>query len=256
MLRTVIGAMVLTLCIVAAPAAAHIETAVVTQDQAALRAAPRASARQQAVLWQGEMVEVRGERMDYLQVYDYKRERGGFVHASLVRRVKLTAEEAPELLSIVRFLRDTPGAEALGIGLAVAYVQAATAATLQGEAGTELLDALGGFADRLARRASTGSARSRAGEATLSAHLDVASRYGIKFTSHERGGRMQVCYDGDAYRRVLALRSGPVPRARAALALTRYECIDPDLGPLQRSRLDEWGRTCSTASMIPRCRAT
>jgi len=240
MLRTVIGAMVLTLCIVAAPAAAHVETAVVTQDQAALRAAPRASARQQAVLWQGEMVEVRGERMDYLQVYDYKRERGGFVHASLVRRVKLTAEEAPELLSIVRFLRDTPGAEALGIGLAVAYVQAATAATLQGEAGTELLDALGGFADRLARRASTGSARSRAGEATLSAHLDVASRYGIKFTSHERGGRMQVCYDGDAYRRVLALQSGPVPRARAALALTRYECIDPDLGPLQRSRLDEW----------------
>ena len=240
MLRTVIGTMVLMLCIGTAPAAPDVETAIVTKDQAALRAAPRASARQQAVLWQGEMVEVRGERMDYLQVYDYKRERGGFVHASLVRRVRLVAEEAPELLSIVRFLRDTPGAEALGIGFAVAYVQAASAATLQGEAGTELLDALGGFADRLARRASSGGARSRAGETTLSAHLDVATRYGINFTSHERGGRMQVCYDGDAFRRVLALRSGPAPRARAALALTRFECIDPDLGPLQRSRLDEW----------------
>ena len=240
MRRTVFGAMILMLCAAVATAAENVETAIITKDQAALRAAPRASARQQAVLWQGEMVEVRGERMDYLQVYDYKRERGGFMHASLVRRAKLVAEEAPELLSIVRFLRDTPGAEAMGIGFAVAYVQAAPAETLQGEAGTELLDALGGFADRLARRASSGSARSRAGETTLSAHLDVATRYGINFTSHERGGRMQVCYDGDAFRRVLALRSGPVPRARAALALTRYECMDPDLGPLQRSRLDEW----------------
>jgi hypothetical protein len=51
---------------------------------------------------------------------------------------------------------------------------------------------------------------------------------------------MQICYDGDAFRRVLALRSGPAQRARATLALTRYECIDPDLGPLQRGRLDEW----------------
>jgi hypothetical protein len=232
--------MVLMPCIAAAPAVANVETAIITKDQASLRAAPRASARQQAVLWQGEMVEVRGQRMDYLQVYDYRRERGGFVHASLVRRVKLAAEEAPELLSIVRFLRDTPGAEALGIGFAVAYVQAAPAESLQGETGTELLDALGGFADRLARRASSGSARSRAGETVLSAHLDVATRYGINFMSHERGGRMQICYDGDAFRRVLALRSDPAPRARAALALTRYECIDPDLGPLQRSRLDEW----------------
>lgn len=240
MLRTLIGAIVIMLCSAAAPAAVNVETAIITKDQAALRAAPRSSARQQAVLWQGEMVEVRGERMDYLQVYDYRRERGGFVHASQVRRVKLTAEEAPELLSIVRFLRDTPGAEALGIGFAVAYVQAAPAATLQGEAGTEILDALGGFADRLARRASSGSVRSRAGETTLSAHLDVASRYGINFTSQERGGRMQICYDGDAFRRVLAQPSDPAQRARAALALTRYECIDPDLGPLQRSRLDEW----------------
>ena len=240
MWRTPVGAMALMLYFAVAPAAENVETAIITKDQAALRGAPRASARQQAVLWQGEMVEVRGERLDYLQVYDYQRERGGFVHASLVRRVKLAAEGAPELLSIVRFLRDTPGAEALGIGFAVAYVQAAPAATLQGEAGIELLDALGGFADRLARRASSASARTQAGETALSAHLDVARRYGINFASHERGGRMQVCYDGDAFRRVLALRSNPAARARAALALTRYECIDPDLGPLQRSRLDEW----------------
>ena len=50
MLRTVIGTMVLMLCIGTAPAAPDVETAIVTKDQAALRAAPRASARQQAVL--------------------------------------------------------------------------------------------------------------------------------------------------------------------------------------------------------------
>lgn len=240
MLRAVMGRMLAVLCAVAAPAAAEAETAIIVSDRAALRAAPRASARQQAVLWQGESVEVRGERMDYLQVYDYRRERGGFVHASLLRRVKLVAEEAPGLLSVVRFVRDTPGAEALGIGYAAAYVQAAPAGLLRGEAGVEVLDALGGFADRLARRASSGGAQSRAAEELLSAHLDVAVRYGITFTSHERAGRMQICYGGDAFRRVLAMPSNPVQRARAVLGLTRHECVDPDLGPLERNRVDEW----------------
>ena len=124
-----IAIIVALLCIPIAPAAnaATPGTAIVTRDQTSLRAAPRSSAQQQALLWQGEIVEVRGERMDYVQVYDYRRERGGFVHVSHVRRVKLTAEEAPELLSIVRFVRDTPVAEALGIGFAMAYIQAAPA---------------------------------------------------------------------------------------------------------------------------------
>ena len=52
--------------------------AIVTQDQVPMRSGPRDSAKPHAVLWQGEAVEIRGERMDYLQVYDYRRERGGF----------------------------------------------------------------------------------------------------------------------------------------------------------------------------------
>lgn len=242
MLRAAIAGTVIMLGIAISPiaAAANIATAIITRDQTSLRAAPRASAQQQAVLWQGEMVEVRGERMDYLQVYDYQRERSGFVHASQARRLQLTAEEAPELLSIVRFVRDTPGAEALGIGFAVAYIQAAPAEVLRSEAGVEALDALGTFADRLARRASSGIAQTRPAETTLSAHLDVAARYGINFSNHERAGRMQVCYDGEAFRRVLSMRSTPDQRARAALALTRHECVDPDLRPLERNRLDEW----------------
>lgn len=228
----------LALACAALGAAAAPGAAIVVRDQAALRAAPRDSARTQAALWQGEIVEVRGERLDYLQVYDYRRERGGFVRASQVRR--LGAGDAAELLALLRFLREAPGAEALGIGLALAFVQAAPAEALRGPDGAEALDALGGFADRLAQRASARAEAARALEAKIAAHLDVATRYGLRFAAYERAGRMQVCYDGDAFRRVLALPSTPEQRARAALALTRPECVDPDLGPAARAARDEW----------------
>ena len=241
MRATIIQASLLVLATLVAPAAgaATPKTAIIVRDQTALRAAPRASAQQQALLWQGEMVEVRGERLDYLQVYDHRRERGGFVHESLARRVTLAADEAPELLAIVRFLHEAPGSEALGIGFAMAYIQAAPAEMLRGDGGIEALDALGTFADRLAHRASSGPATSKAAEATLSAHLDVAARYGVNFVSHERSGRMQICYDGNAFLRVLAMRSNSTQRARAVLALTRRECVDPALAPLERRRIDE-----------------
>ncbi len=214
--------------------------AIVIRDQAPLRAAPRDSGASLAVLWQGEALEVRGERMDYLQVYDYTRERGGFVHASQVRRAGLTPAEAPELLAVLRFLRDAPGEEALGIGFAAAYVEAASTEAFSGIQGIEALDALGTLADRLARRASSGLPRTRAAQAVLSAHLDVAARYGVKFASYEREGRVHICYDGDAHRRVLAMRSTPEQRARAALALTREECVATALGPHERRLVDEW----------------
>lgn len=118
-------------------------SAIVVQDQASLRAAPRDGAQQQTVFWQGEVLEVRGERLDYLQVWDHKRERGGFIRASEVRRVALTEAEAPALLAVVRFVQDTPGAEALGIGLTAAYLQAAPARTLAGVEGALAFDALG-----------------------------------------------------------------------------------------------------------------
>jgi hypothetical protein len=39
---------------------------------------------------------------------------------------------------------------------------------------------------------------------------------------------------------VLALPASPEQRVRAALALTRPECVNPDLGPLEHARLDQW----------------
>lgn len=221
--------------------AAVLSTAIVTTDHAVLRASPRDSAPQQAQLWQGELLEVRGERLDYLQVWDHSRERGGFVKASQVKRTALTAAEAPELLAVLRFIREAPGAEALGIGVAAAYLQAAPAETLRGEAGSEALDALGTLADRLARRASSGTASGKQGQAALSAHLEVAARYGVQFASYEQQGKMRICYDGEAFRRVLAMpASQPQQKARAALALTQPECMDPGLRPQQKHQHNLW----------------
>ena len=217
-----------------------LTTAIITSDSAVLRAAPREAALQQAVLRQGEMVEVRGERLDYLQVYDHGRERAGFVRASQVRRTALAPHEAPELLTVLRFVKDTPGQEALAIGLAAAWLKAAPAKKVQGQSGIEALDALGTVADRLAARASLATPSTSGTQSAVAAQLEVAARYGVRFASYESDGRMQVCYEGEAFRRVLAMASSPEQRARAALALTRLECADPALRPTERAQLDQW----------------
>lgn len=232
--------MITTSTVAAVAMAASMGSAIVVQDQASLRSAPRQSAQQQTTLWQGEVLEVRGERMDYLQVWDHKRERGGFIRASEVRRVALTEDEAPALLAVLRFVRDTPGAEALGIGFTAAWLQAAPGPVLAGGQGAQALEALGTLADRLAHRASAVVPGKTPG-ATLSAHLDVAQGYGVRFVSYAVEGRMQVCYDGEAFRRVLAMaQAAPDQRARAALGLTRPECIDPDLPAHARAGVQEW----------------
>lgn len=215
--------------------AALASIAIVTQNQASLRASPRESATQQAVMWQGEALEIRGQRMDYLQVYDHRRERGGYILASQVRTTSAAPEEAPELLAVVRFLRDTPGAEALGISYAAAYLKAVPAKDITAEP----FAALGSMADRLARRSTVNQIK--ANEATLAAHLEVVAQQGITMKSFERDGSMQICYDGEMFRRVLAMPSADAAqKAHAALGLTRHECVDPNLGPTERYRLDRW----------------
>ena len=77
-------------------------------------------------------------------------------------------------------------------------------------------------------------------QAALSAHQEVAARYGVKFASHEHEGRMRICYDGDAFRRVLALPATGEQQARAVLALTQPECVDPALPPLRRHEVNAW----------------
>ena len=213
--------------------------ALIVQDAVALRAAPREAAAQQARLWQGELVEIRGERLEYVQVWDHQRERGGYVRASQLRRLSLDAAHADELLAVLRFVKDSAGSEGLGFGYGAAWLQAASPAQLSSPVGAEVLDAVAGAAQRLAQRASA-AGLSRGAQEALLGQLDAAGRYGIRFNSHERGDRMQICYDGELFTRVLAMPAASAEqRARAALALTDPACEDPALGVLQRIQRQE-----------------
>ncbi len=208
--------------------------AIVTEDGIALRAQASHSAARHAVLWQGENLEVRGHTLDYLQVYDHRIERAGFVRASQVRIIPTRPEDAPELLAIVRFLRDMRGSEALGIAYAAAYLKAAPARTIDAEP----FAALGVMAERLAERASTN--RHKSEEESLSGQLEVVADYGVAIRSIDRQGSMRLCYDGDAFRRVMALDATAMQKATAALALTDPACVDPALPPVQLAAFDAW----------------
>lgn len=208
--------------------------ALVVQNQVPLKAAPAEAAATQAVLWQGDALEVRGHRAGYLQVYDHRRERAGYVREAQVRDLGGGARDALALLAVVRFLRETPGAEALGIGYAAAYLKAAPVEALTAEP----FEAVGVMAERLARRASTPAA---AGAATLAAHLEVVAQYGVSLKSFEHNGTTQVCYDGEMFRRVLTWPTAtPDQRATAALGLTRHECAAPDMPVRERFENDRW----------------
>lgn len=207
--------------------------AIVAQDHSALRAAPRATATELTALWQGDVVELRGERAGYLKVYDYRRERGGYVRSESLRPLGLEAADAPGLLSVLRFLRDSSGAESLGISYGAAYLKAVPAEQLSAEP----FDAIARMAERLADQASG------QGSPLVAAHLEVVEQFGVRMKSFERGGRVQFCYDGELYRRVLASPAATAEaRARAALALTRADCIDPALLPRARAALEEQRR--------------
>lgn len=200
--------------------------AIVTEEQLALRAAPVDSAPQQAVLLAGDSLEIRGEHGDFLKVYDHRHERAGYVRAPSVRLQSLAPADAPELLAVVRFLRDTRGAEAVGIAYGAAYLKAAPADTITGE----VFSALGSMAERLAERASAPQ-NPRSGPA-IAAQLEVSAGYGVHMLSFERDGKIQLCYDGEAFRRVLAMPATDEQKAAAALALTRDDCVPPGLPPV------------------------
>ena len=214
--------------------------ALVTQDAVPLRSSAKSGGTPLALLTQGELLELRGDRLDYLQVYDLSRERGGYVRANAVRPLTLSPDEAPELLALVRFLRDRSGSESLGLGLAAAYLKAAPAGTIDAEA----FDAMGTMAERLAWRANVSATNAanapvRPGEPSIAAQLEVAADLGVHFASLERDGHVWLCYDGDAFRHALALSPTPEQAARAALALTRPDCIPDMTPPLQRWQVDQ-----------------
>jgi len=218
--------------------AAVLLVAIVAEDPTVMRNAPRDDAAPQATLWRGDWLEVRGETAGFLKVYDHRHERPGFVRASVVRVHRLDEATAPELRAVVRFLRDAPGSESLGIGYAALYLRAAPA----GADSSEVFAAIGTMASRLARRASARQAEGRdralpPGASPLAsataAQVEVAESYGVHFRNIESlvgGGRARLCYDGEAWQRVLAAVAAPaIERAHAALFLAGSSCGDPAL---------------------------
>jgi hypothetical protein len=223
-----------------------ISYALIAQDNVPLRAAPQASATQQAQLWQGELVEVRGQRMEFAQVWDRKRERGGFVRMNQLRSVSFSAGDTDGLMSVLQFIKDAPGSEGLAFGYGAAWLKAASPSQANSATGAQVLDAMAVAAERLARRASSNGLSKSAQEAAA-AQLDAAQRYSLRFESIQGdgvGSQVTVCYDGELFARLLAMPAASGEhRARAALALSRSDCEDPALAiknPIERSKNDEW----------------
>ena len=70
--------------ITTAQAAPDFPRAGLVSQDSPLRGAPRDTASLQAQMGRGEALEIRGERGDHWQVWDYRRERGGWLRKSQV----------------------------------------------------------------------------------------------------------------------------------------------------------------------------
>lgn len=231
----------------------------VLQDQAALRAAPKEAAPLLTLLWRGEALELRGQRGDWLQVWDPQRQRGGFVRGSAVMGLSEGEAGVPELAAQLRLVRQQPGAEALGLGLAAALVERASPAWLAGPGGAELLEGMVTLQDRLAARANNpGLASSQ--QAAASAHADVAARYGHPLRSLARAdGSHWLCPAEEPAR---LLRGHPAASSAqqvlAALQLTRPDCIAADTPaielPALHTRRAQWLDGIALQALTPQQR--
>ena len=144
-------------------------------------------------------------------------------------RSDLPQAAAPELLAVLRFLRDTPGSEALGISYGAAYLKAVAAASI----------------DRRALRRHRPHGRAAGRPASGSAEPRRRCRRppgGGRTVRHPHAQfRAQRPHAGVLRRRIVPSRAdltpGAVPRSAriAALGLTRADCIDPALGPVPRA---------------------
>ncbi len=210
-----------------------VTAAVVVGDHVALRAAAERTSAQQAVLWKGDWLEVRGDKKGWLKVWDHRHERGGWVLAKNVKAIALEEASAPAVRAVVEFLRDTPGQESLGIAYAAIYLKVAP----KGAIDAPLLIAIGSFAERLARRASTSGTATA--DTAAAEQLEVARSWGIVLQSIEQPDGAHICYDGAAFHGGLALGPGPADAATAVLALTEPGCEPQGLGATARVARDE-----------------
>ncbi len=208
-----------------------VTAAIVVGDHVAMRATSERTSAQQAVLWRGDWLEVRGDKKGWLKVWDHRHERGGWVLARNVKSIVLEEASAPAVRAIVEFLRDTPGQESLGIAYAAIYLKVAP----KGSIDASILISVGSMAERLAHRASTAAP----GDSSAAEQLEVARSWGIVLQSVEQPDGAHICYDGAAFHGGLALAPGPTDAATAILALTEPGCEPRGLGATARVARDE-----------------
>jgi hypothetical protein len=67
----------------------------------------------------------------------------------------------------------------------------------------------------------------------------VAAAYGVNMVSFERDGQVRSATTARRIR-VLALPATEPQKAAAAVALTRHDCVAPELTPVQRFERDNW----------------
>ena len=148
------------------------------------------------------------------------------------RLVSLGETAAPELLAVLRFLRDEPGIARRSASATAppicrpyrtgAHGRAARCHRCNGRATGR--SGLGGQWPAQRPRRPAGGDR-----AVRRPHAQLRARW------PER-----LCYDGELYPpRPHTARATAEERAHAALGLTRADCIDPRLGPMPRASLDE-----------------
>ncbi|PTT84644.1 hypothetical protein DBR42_14915, partial [Pelomonas sp. HMWF004] len=108
----VVAAATAAVVITRAEAADFPRAGLVVQD-APLRGAPRDTASLQAPLARGEALEIRAERGDHWQVWDYRRERGGWLRKGQVLLMPRGEGASAELLAQLRLARQQFGTEGL-----------------------------------------------------------------------------------------------------------------------------------------------
>ena len=137
---------------------------------------------------------------------------------------------APELLAVLRFLRDSPGSESLGISYGAAYLKAAPP-----RAGRRSL--------RCHCANGRAPCRSGLGQPRPSRDRSSPGRRGSSSAFACAISNATVgCESATTVNCSIAFSRSPAraeERAHAVLGLTRPDCIDPDMGPMPRAALDD-----------------
>jgi hypothetical protein len=194
-----------------AAAAVILLVALVADDPAILRNAPRDDAPAQSTLWRGDWLEVRGEVAGFLRVYDHRHERPGYIRPTVVRVHRLEPASTPELAAVVRFPATPRASSRWGSGTWRWRCTRRRSARTPRAVG-----AIGTMADRLAPASAR---RKDSRDTTLAAHprWPRATACGSVADAGDGSAPNRLRYDGEAWQRCWRPAAAPLERARAAL---------------------------------------